>query len=185
MPTTEHVLDQFDFPCGYDDTIDNSVSGSSMTQHSDSTIFRYEGVHWRCGSCIESVRYSLVNGYVEHVRLWTCCQCKYPDNRVSLWDECSMCCGTHFLDDYVCNRPSSVQAEADDMMDERENLETSNVICAELSGLGRSFGAFATDDLVSTVRKNLVPFESFLRDERLNEGMPLECTDQPAVIGST
>ncbi|RYN87960.1 hypothetical protein AA0119_g12286 [Alternaria tenuissima] len=71
------------------------------------------------------------------------------------------------------------------MMDERENLETSNVICAELSGLGRSFGAFATDDLVSTVRKNLVPFESFLRDERLNEGMPLECTDQPAVIGST
>lgn len=182
---TEHVLDQFDFPCGYDDTIDNSVSGSSKTQHSDSTIFRYEGVHWRCGSCIESVRYSLVNGYVEHVRLWTCCQCKYPDNRVSLWDECSMCCGTHFLDDYVCNRPSSVQAEADDMMDERENLETSNVICAELSGLGRSFGAFATDDLVSTVRKNLVPFESFLRDERLNEGMPLECTDQPAVIGST
>jgi hypothetical protein len=71
------------------------------------------------------------------------------------------------------------------MMDDRENLETSNVICAEVSGLGRSFGAFATDDLVSTVRQNLVPFESFLRDEPFDEGVPLDCTDQSAAIGST
>lgn len=70
-------------------------------------------------------------------------------------------------------------------MDDRENLETSNVICAEVSGLGRSFGAFATDDLVSTVRQNLVLFESFLRDEPLDEGVPLDCTDQSAAIGST
>ncbi|RYN38093.1 hypothetical protein AA0114_g11470 [Alternaria tenuissima] len=69
-------------------------------------------------------------------------------------------------------------------MDDRENSETSNVICAEVSGLGRSFGAFATDDLVSAVRQNLVPFESFLRDEPLDKGVPLGCTDQPAAIGS-
>jgi hypothetical protein len=66
-----------------------------------------------------------------------------------------------------------------DLSDEME------IDCAEVSGLGRSFGAFATDDLVSTVRQNLMPFESFLRDERLDEGVPLDYTDQPAAIGST
>ena len=71
------------------------------------------------------------------------------------------------------------------MMDDMVNLETPYVTCAELSGLECSLGAFATDDLVSTVRQNLVPFESFLRDERLDEGVPLECTDQSTVIGST
>ena len=118
---------------------------------------------------MESVIYSLVNDYVEHVRVWRCCQCGFPDNRVSLWFVCSMCDGTNFQDAYVCHRPTLGQVQTEDAIDDRLAFQTTPVGCIGPPGIENSLEVCATDDLVSTVRQNIEPLESFLRDERLEE----------------
>ncbi|RYN63224.1 hypothetical protein AA0118_g4772 [Alternaria tenuissima] len=182
----EPSFDTFDFTRVSDDTIPTAASRGSKNQYSNHSIFQPGGAHWRCDHCVESVIYSRADGYGQYVRMWTCCQCGFPENRASLWAACSMCDYSN-LEKYAFQNPSVFQHGTENAIEHEETFETSHVVCAGVStaeSLGR---AFATDDLVSTVRQNLQLSESFFQDgllEHVVVGSELESVNEFMSISS-
>ncbi|KAF7679542.1 hypothetical protein GT037_003290 [Alternaria burnsii] len=164
----ESSFDTFDFTRVSDDTIPTGASQGSKNQYSNHSIFQPGGAHWRCDHCAESVVYSRVNGYGQYVRMWTCCQCGFSENRVSLWAACSMCDYSNVWKIYAFQNPSIFQHGAQNAIEHEENFETSRVVCDGVPAAESSGTAFATDDLVSTVQTNLALSQPFLQDELLD-----------------
>ncbi|KAH6846795.1 hypothetical protein CC77DRAFT_1011513 [Alternaria alternata] len=169
-PTTmEPSFDTFDFTQVSDDTIPTAASQGSKNHYSNHSIFQPGGAHWRCDHCIESVIYSRVNGYGQYVRMWTCCQCLFSENRVSLWAACSMCDYSNFWKKYAFQNPSIFQHGVQNAIEHEETFETSRVVCDGVPVAESSGTTFATDDLVSAVQNNLALSEPFLQDELLDD----------------
>ena len=156
----ETLFDTFDFPRSSTDAIAPPVPDYSKTRPSNSTPFRSGGTHWRCAHCVESVLYSLANGHVEHVRMWTCCQCGFAENRVALWAACSMCDATSCIDNYACHYPSALEITTDGAMHDSVTYEGSEMARVKVTTMGDFLGLRAANDLVSTVQQNLSSFAS-------------------------
>jgi len=168
----ESLLDTFDFPRS---STDATAPPDSETTPSNSTLFRSGGTHWRCAHCVESVLYSLANGHVEHMRMWTCCQCGFAENRVALWAACSMCDATSFLDNYACHYPSVLEIATDGAMNDIVTYEASEMTRVHVPKTGSSLELRTADDLVSAVQQNLSSFASFY--DGCQELEPVEVLD--------
>jgi len=157
----EALFDTFDLPRSSTNAIAPPAPDYSKTRPSNSTLFRSGGTHWRCAHCVESVLYSLANGHVEHVRMRTCCQCGFAENRVALWAACSMCDATRFLDNYACHYPSVLEIATDGAMNDIVTYEASEMTRVHVPKTGSSLELRTADDLVSAVQQNLSSFASF------------------------
>lgn len=73
-------------------------------------------------------------------------------------------CDYSNLEKYAFQNPSVFQYGTENAIEHEETFETSHVVCAGVSTAESSGRAFATDDLVSTVRQNLELSESFFQD---------------------
>jgi len=189
----EPSFDTFDFTRIPDDAIPTAASQNSRNY----SIFRPGGAHWRCDRCVESVIYSRANGHGQYVRMWICCQCGFLENRVSLWAACSMCDYSNFWERYAFQNPSIFQHGAQNVIEHEETFETSRVVCDGVPVAESSGTAFATDDLVSTVRQNLELSESFFQDgllenvvvgselDSVNEFMSTSSVEYDSLVGDT
>ena len=122
-------------------------------------IFNYGSGHWRCDHCVESLLYSLANGYPEHVRMWTCCQCGFNENRESLWASCSNCYFISSAERYAFQDASLDESAIVEGPHHDDGLEISNTI--RVTAPATSLLSLAADDLVSTVQQNFFRFEEF------------------------
>lgn len=105
--------------------------------------------------------YSLANGHIEHVRMWTCCQCGFAENRVSLSAACSMCDATSFLDNYACHYPSVLDVATNRATHDSVSYEASETVRVQVPKMGNFVGLGAADDLVFKVQQDLSSFASF------------------------
>ena len=108
-----------------------------------------------------------------------------------------MCDYSNFWERYAFQNPSIFQHGAQNVIEHEETFETSLVVCDGVPVAESSGTAFATDDLVSTVRQNLELSESFFQDgllenvvvgselDSVNEFMSTSSVGYDSLVGDT
>jgi predicted nucleic acid-binding Zn-ribbon protein len=136
--------------------------------------FNYGSVHERCEHCLDTVLVSLANGYVEHIRMWKCCQCGFAENRESLQAACSNCNFASFQDNYAFQDISPYLCDMNDRPYDDENLETSQVVCIPAPA---TYPSNAADDFTSAILQNASRLEELMASDRSGPLFPDDRND--------